>query len=568
MADMAGNVAVEGASPAAAFASGAMHFFIGEDALGAQRRIRSRSMPTKPARPRRPARLHGPNGDGADIRDCFSEAAESLLDEEQGCETPERMQLLWALWEAQQAASQEEEMIQQAESAQSDLRMQNEAKRQELCELEAELAEARALMPQLQLVAESGVVGSGYDSGRPSPSASTMLGGRLDSVCDPGGAQRDASTAEEIECLRSANDALHAALKEVEGKLRDAAVLSSAMQNEELSDRFERVPKNGALATGTEIETFESELAQLRRQELSRDEKHRKRIGELRAEFRDAEEAECGTQRRALRQELVEIYAEREVLESELEGSLRAQAVAVKRLTEEEQFLSERLREVVGEDGGGVLAASQGRSRSESLTTFESGQSSGFDIAGVGEQLGGSRDVRGSLLDELLSSPQSRHWARSVRLGADDVGSDTEESLHPSADECSLLTSVPVRSSVARRLRQRSSLSSAVTAYRSPGFLCELRKRHVGLNTLGPDVVALEEGVMIGELTDDPAVEVGRGGPSSDDKSDELRTLQRRAVEAGLLFSDARRSNAAELIAWLRQLEDRGRSCLFHLKTR
>lgn len=443
-------------------AAGPVHFFIGEATAN---RLRARSSPTAP----RP----GPCG-----------GTGSCADAPAGADAPEQLQLLSALWESQQAILQEEEVIQRAAAAQADLCMRNEIKRQELRELEAELLQDGELCYHAASSASSVSPLSGRCWGE-----GGMTPRRADEEEDP-------AVAEEGDALRAANAELLRELRDVEARLRDL----SAPSGRRLA------PERRAAAP--EIEALETELAQLRRQEVRREGEHRRCIEELRARLREAEDA-GGRERRALREALVEVCADREFLESELEGCARARDAALQRLRREERWLGAELQE--------VSRAPEARSRSGSVTTLGSAQSGGLG---------------GSLLFEL--GPGASALAD---------------------EDAPIVPGTAVAMSVAKRCRKRSTLASAVS-YRSPGLLRAQRRRD-GDSDGGrhAEIDADDQHVARSPAARSPRivriVEQMRGPP------DELTALRRRAVEAGLLFGDARRLGAEGLRAWLRQqLED------------
>lgn len=244
-------------------------------------------------------------------------AANRMVAEDDG-DSQEELELLWALWDAQQQSAQEAEDIRRATDAHREISHTSEMKQLKIRDVEAELKEARE-QATLSFAAASG------------------LG-------DVSRVQVDHHDLQlEIQDLEAASEAMQEALKEINLKLQDGQ--DRRQGKGWLIGPLSRTRSDTA---AREAELLESELVALRRAETRAAEEHRRRLENLRQDLSEVE-VKNKELRRSLREELVELCAEKELLKVELDGIVRARASTLDRLRTEESAVIVELQDLTNE---------------------------------------------------------------------------------------------------------------------------------------------------------------------------------------------------------------------------
>lgn len=241
------------------------HFFIGEGDSSQQLPYRGRE-----------TRSHSvPNARVPEIARLASRmvTANRMVAEDEG-DSQEELELLWALWDAQQQLAQEGEVIRRATDAHREILQTSEMKQLKIRELEAELKEAR-------------------EQATLSFAAASDLGEVSRAEVDHDDLQL------EIQDLEAASEALQDALKEINLKLQDGQ--DRRQGKGWLIGPLSRTRSD---TVAHEAEFLESELVALRKAESRAGAEHRRRLENLRQDLSEVE-VKNKDLRRSLREELV-----------------------------------------------------------------------------------------------------------------------------------------------------------------------------------------------------------------------------------------------------------------------
>ncbi|CAE7220694.1 unnamed protein product [Symbiodinium sp. CCMP2456] len=238
-----------------------------------------------------------------------------------------RLQLLWALCQAQNGLCQDQDLLHQAATVQEEVSRQCELLRQELLHVEAELQAVR------------------HPTGPPSPRSRED-----DSEDDP-----------ELRQARQDHDELERALHQAELRLREVQ-----MQPEQDGDSADHPEDTGFTAPEQEnAEAIVAEIRSRRRSEQDAAEAQRLRHDELLQKLQLLE-ARGRDDRWALREELTEACVHAEVLHSEISAERKAREATLERLREEEVYLVGQVSEVQ-EEADHVSRSSYWSVHSESI---------------------------------------------------------------------------------------------------------------------------------------------------------------------------------------------------------
>lgn len=231
-----------------------------------------------------------------------------LTTEQSAQRSEEQLQLLWSLWQAQQALQQEDELLQQAEAVQEEVLKHSEVLRHEIREAEAECA-----------------VESPVSLRRPLSRS---------------------SAEEEDDLLQAAllrHEKLTHALQQAEEQLRvKAPTIEEDVANE---DR------------GKELEALEAEL-QSRRQRARRQAKVQEERREQLHKELQLQEARGREERWQIREELTEACVQTEVLHSEIAAERQNREAALRRLREEEVHLIAQVNKASEDEAAEVASRS------------------------------------------------------------------------------------------------------------------------------------------------------------------------------------------------------------------
>lgn len=230
-----------------------------------------------------------------------------LTTEQSAERSEEQLQLLWSLWQAQQALQQEEELLQQAEAVQEEVLKHSEVLRHEIREAEAERA------------AESPV-----------------------SVRRP----LSRSSAEEED------DLLQAAL------LRHEKLTHALQQAEEqLRVKAPTVEEDVSEDCSAELDTLELELKTWRQRARRQVQVQEERREQLHKELQ-LQEARGREERWQIREELTEACVQTEVLHSEIAAERQNREAALRRLREEEVHLIAQVNKASEDEAADVASRS------------------------------------------------------------------------------------------------------------------------------------------------------------------------------------------------------------------
>ena len=370
----------------------------------------------------------------------------------------EQLQLLWSLWQAQQALQQEDELLQHAETVQEEVLKHSESLRHEI--QEAELA---VESPSLR---------------RP---------------VSPSSAEEENHDAVQAALLR--HEKLTVALQHAEDQLQ--AKVSAASTHEDVDDSL-----------AEQLESLEAELNTYHKKVRGAKQAQDTLRQELQNELQ-LQEARGRDERWQLRQELTEAYVETEFLHSEIDAERKRREAMLQRLREEERNLVAQVNKASEDEAADVASRSSYWSGSIcsdwSEVTRARAALEPVDISTPREVVSASPDASlatpTSLLHELRGSRRGR--TRTSLAGYHT--SSPASPATPAATESPCVRSPPSRAEASRRTKGRCS----VAAFRSLEIKVENHK-----DSTGPRLSVIDEGTI--PVAKSRAAGEGESGINSD----------------------------------------------------
>ena len=380
----------------------------------------------------------------------------------------EQLQLLWSLWQAQQALQQEDELLQHAETVQEEVLKHSESLRHEI--QEAELA---VESPSLR---------------RP---------------VSPSSAEEENHDAIQAAVLR--HEKLTVALQQAEDQLQAKA--SAASTHEDVDENL-----------AEQLESLEAELNTYHKRVRGAKQAQDTLRQELQNELQ-LQEARGRDERWQLRQELTEAYIETELLHSEIEAERKRREAMLQRLREEERSLVAQVNKASEDEAADVASRSSYWSGSIcsdwSEVTRARAALEPVDISTPREvQVSASPDERKSgglatptsLLHELRGSRRGR--TRTSLAGYHSTSSPASPATTVTATESPCVRSPPSRAEGSRRTKGRCS----VAAFRS----LEINKVENHKDSTGPRLSVIDEGTIPVQAKSRIASGEGESGINSD----------------------------------------------------